>query len=118
MRLLAFFFLIPTVASFVVVPKTELIVGITSKLAMVDEPQHQDHIIPKELLPEISQARRERILGSIQDMDEQIAQKEDRHKKGKQKKHHSVEETHPHLAQMSKLLDEHIVHEIPIDPNA
>ena len=95
-----------------IVPRANLLT-----FAMSDA-SHQDQVIPNDKLPDVAQARRERMMGSIQDDNSKDNDKRSQHEKEKQKKRdRTVEKTHPHLAQMSKLLDQQIMQDVPIDPN-
>ena len=111
--LLVFLFLVPSVASFVeIVPRVSLL-----NLAMGDT-AHQDHVIPNDKLPDVAQARRERMMGTIQDDNSEDNDERSQQEQKKQKRRdRTVEKTHPHLAQMSKLLDQQIMQDVPIDPN-
>ena len=91
-------------------------------MSSTSDTPHQDQVIPQEKWPDIAQARRDRILGmgSLQNNNKKNGKDDTRTKQEKEKQEkrdRSIEKTHPHLAQMSKLLDQQIIHDVPIDLN-
>ena len=76
----------------------------------------EDHVVPDEVRAERSQWIRDKLIGQAQ------AEEEEEEKAGheatqKAKKHSADKDGHPHLTQMIKVLEEHIVHEELVDPN-
>lgn len=73
----------------------------------------QDHVVPDEVRAERSQWIRDKLIGQA------AAEEEAENKKAnkKPKKHSADEDGNPHLTEMIKVLEEHIVHEELVDPN-
>lgn len=82
--------------------------------------QHRDHIPPEKVRAQRSKYIRDKLLG--QDEGEgggektmKIKSSRDRHQNHYHKK---GDETHPHLMEMVKVLEDHIIHEELVDPNS
>eukprot|EP00977_Amphora_coffeiformis_P000407 scaffold108_cov162-Amphora_coffeaeformis.AAC.18 len=106
MRITVLLALLPTIASFVVHSQTS---SSETKLSVL----HQDHVPPEEVRAERSKSIRDKLLGE----EEKSSKKSS--SSSKDHRHHKKEEdTHPHLMEMIHVLEEHIIHEELVDPNA
>lgn len=102
MRLAVLLGLFGSVASFVTVSQKSC--DALTRLGVL----HRDPIIPEKVRAERSEWIRDKLIGEDEEEPQQPTKKSSRDKKP---------DTHPHLTQMIKVLEEHIVHEEPVDPN-
>lgn len=79
---------------------------------------HEDKIVPPDVRAERAQSIRDKLLGKDDDDDDNNKKK--KKNKGKpfpDKEFEKEHDAHPHLTQMTKVMEQHIVHEELVDPN-
>ena len=74
---------------------------------------HTDRLVPEDVRARRAKSIRDKLLGEDTDGNNKKRANEKSHGG----KHQNEKDAHPHLTQMTKVLEEHIVHEELVDPN-